>query len=200
MIQFCDREITGERLLLDSKTELYYLGHNLTLRNCTLVVKVPARALVISHTRLIDCSIELKQELKGFRWHSVSLKGCRFTGALKGCEFGRWPDEADAEFGDIEDCDFSGARLEACRFLLCDARTLKFPSWPCFTLLDPVRHKHELLAAQWPGTVHIAVKSFLESPLETAAVTYSATALARRSDTTEDAIRAVLEKLDGVKL
>jgi hypothetical protein len=200
MIQFSDREITGERLLLDSKTELYYLGHDLILRNCTLVIRVPAKALVLSHTRLIDCSIELKQELKGVRWHRASFKGCRFSGALKGCEFGRWPDEADSEFGDIEDCDFTGARMDACRFLLCDASTLKFPSWPCFTLLDPVRRKRELLAAPWPGTVRIDVEAITESPLETAAVTYFAPALAKRSDTTEDAIRAVLDTLDGVKL
>ncbi len=200
MIQFSDREITGERLELDSKTELYYLGHHLTLRNCTLIVKIPARALVVSQTQLIDCTVELKKELRGFSWEHAFLKGCRFKGSISGCDFGRWPDEEPDKVGGIEDCDFSSARLEACRFLVCDARTLRFPSWPCFTILDPVRRKRELLAARWPGTVRIAVEAFLESPLETAAVTYSAPALAKRSDTTEDAIRAVLDTLDGVKL
>ncbi|MFP2904229.1 pentapeptide repeat-containing protein [Pyxidicoccus sp. 3LFB2] len=200
MIQFSDREITGERLELDSKTELYYLGHDLTLRNCTLVIRVPERALVISKTRLIDCTLEVKRELRGFRWHNAILKGCRFSGALSGCEFGRWPDEEAPELGNIEGCDFTGARLEACRFLQCDARTLKFPSWPCFTILDPVRRKSELLALPWPGTMRITVESFVEGPPETAAVTYFAPAVAKRTGTTEDAIRAVLAPLPRVLL
>jgi hypothetical protein len=82
----------------------------------------------------------------------------------------------------------------------CDARTLKFPSWPCFTLLDPVRRKDELLAVQWPGTMRITVESFVEGPPETAAVTYFAPAVAKRTGTTEDAIRAVLDTLPGVIL
>ncbi|MFP2929412.1 hypothetical protein ACLESO_30285 [Pyxidicoccus sp. 3LG] len=200
MIQFSDREITGERLELDSKTELYYLGHHLTLRNCTLILNVPARALVVSKTQLIDCTIDVKKELKGFSWDHAFLKGCRFTGALSGCDFGRWPDEAPDHVAGIEDCDFTRARLEACRFLQCDASTLKFPSWPCFTILDPVRRRGELLALRWPGKMHITVESFVEGPLETAAVTYSATAVAKRANTTEEAIRAVLDTLEGVIL
>jgi hypothetical protein len=200
MIQVSDREITGERLELDSKTELYYLGHDLSLRDCTLVIRVPAKALVISKARLINCTIEAKRELKGYRWHSAILKGCRFSGAFSGCEFGRWPYAREPELGGIEDCDFSGARLEACVFMGCDARTLKFPSWPCFTLLDPVRRKDELLATQWPGTMRITVESFVEGPPETAAVTYFAPAVAKRTDTTVEAIRAVLDTLPGVIL
>jgi hypothetical protein len=200
MIQFSDREITGERLELDSKTELYYLGHHLTLRNCTVVLKVPERALVVSKTQLIDCTIEVKRELKGFRWTSAILKGCTFSGSLSGCEFGRWSYADEPAFGGIEDCDFTKARLEACVFMGCDARTLKFPAWPCFTLLDPVRRKDELLALPWPGTMRITVESFVEGPPETAAVTYFAPAVAKRRDTTEDAIRAVLDTLPGVIL
>jgi hypothetical protein len=40
----------------------------------------------------------------------------------------------------------------------------------------------------------------VDSPPETVAVTDSAPALAKRSGTTVDAIRAVLDTLDGVKL
>ncbi|WP_343073369.1 hypothetical protein [Pyxidicoccus fallax] len=91
MIQFSDQEIEGERLELNSKTELYYLGHHLTLRRCNLVIKVPTRGLVISRTQLIDCTIDVKRELINFRWETVILKGCRFTGTMSGNDFGRWP-------------------------------------------------------------------------------------------------------------
>jgi hypothetical protein len=198
MIQFSDREIINEQLVLDSKTELYYLGHNLTLRQCTLVVKVPARALVITRTQLIDCTIHVKQELKNFQWYTNFLKGCRFTGRLSGNDFGR--NLAPPPEGGIEDCDFSAAQLDGCRFLACDTTTLRFPTWPCFTLLDPVRRARELGAAPWPGRIgRVVMSGFEEIPPTTMAVTYSAPALAKRYGTSLEAIRAVLEKLDGVR-
>ncbi|MBZ4423403.1 hypothetical protein [Myxococcus sp. RHSTA-1-4] len=200
MIQFSDREIEDERLELNSKTELYYLGHHLTLRRCNLVIKVPARALVIARVQLIDCTIDVKRALTDFRWEKAFLKGCRFTGTMIGNDFGRWPYAEHPELGGIEDCDFTGARLEACRFVDCDVSTLKFPSWPCFTLLDPVRRKDELLAAPWPGTSRLMVESLLKSPPQTVATTDFAPAVAKDYGTTEEAIRAVLEQLDGVKL
>jgi hypothetical protein len=125
MIQFSDREIVNEQLVLDSKTELYYLGHDLTLRQCTLVLKVPARALVITRTQLIDCTIHVKQEF---------------------------------------------------------------------------RRARELSAAPWPSDIgSIVMSSFDQDPPTTVAVTYSAPALAKRYGTTPEAIRATLEKLDGVR-
>ncbi|MCP3166056.1 hypothetical protein [Myxococcus qinghaiensis] len=201
MIQFQNREIQGERLVLNSKTDLYYLGHDLTLRNCTVIIRVPARGLVISKVRFIDCVIEVKQELKNFRWNRASLKGCRFTGKMTGNDFGRWPfdEEAVQALGGIEDCDFSGARLNACRFLNCDVDTLKLPSWPCFTFLDPTRRRQELLAAPWPGTSRIVAEVLVDSPPETVAATDSAPAVAKRFGTTEEALRDVLQTLDGVR-
>ncbi|WP_224240431.1 hypothetical protein [Hyalangium gracile] len=196
MIQFRDRELTNERLVLDSKTELYYLGHDLTLRDCILVLKVPAKALVITKARLIGCVIEVKQELKNFHWSSALLRGCRFTGHLSGNDFGSWPDEA--EEGAIEECDFTAAQLHGCRFIDCDTTTLRFPSWPCFTLLNPVRRLHELNALHWPGQVQTLIKVLARNPESLSAVTYSATALAEKYDASEQDIRATVEKLGGV--
>lgn len=197
MIQFSDQEIANERLVLDSATELYYLGHNLTLRNCTLVIKVPARALVIARTQLIDCTIEVKRELTNFRWQSAHLKGCRFTGRLSGNDFGSCPDRPDE--GSIERCDFSQAHLDASRFLQCNIDTIRLPHWPHFSIFEPARRWQELLAHPWPGRIgRIIIAGFAESPPTTAAETYSATRLAKRYGTTPEAIKAVLEKLDGV--
>jgi hypothetical protein len=197
MIQFSDQEIANERLILDSATELYYLGHNLTLRNCTLVIKVPARALVIARTQLIDCTIEIKRELKNFQWQSAHLKGCSFKGGFSGNDFGSCPDRPDE--GSIENCDFSQAHLDATRFLQCNMDTIRLPRWPCFTIFDPARRWQELVALPWPGRIgRIVIEGFAEDPPTTAAVTDSATRLAKRYDTTPEAIKAVLEKMDGV--
>lgn len=196
-IIFEDRVIENERLELGARDALYYLGPNLTLRHCNLVLKVPTKRLLLPGARLIDCTIEVKQELKNLRWEDVFLKGCRFTGALTGCDFGRWPD-ASQEAG-IEDCDFTQARLDGCRFIGCDASTLRFPAWPYFTLLDPVRRLEELRAVPWPGQVGILVKILSHSPPETAAVTFSATSFGKQFGASEAEIQAALARLDGVK-
>ncbi|MCP3136793.1 pentapeptide repeat-containing protein [Pyxidicoccus xibeiensis] len=194
-----NRDIENERLEIKAG-DIGFLGPNLTLRNCTLVLRVAARNLILIGPRLIDCTIEVKRELKNFPWTHANLKGCRFTGTMTGCDFGRWPYDEKPERGGIEDCDFTGAHLTACRFVDCDPGSLKLPSWPCFTILDPMRRNKELLALPWPGTTRIMVESFLMSPPQTVAVTDSATALAKRFDTSEEAIRAVLDRLDGVIL
>lgn len=191
--------IENQRLEINAG-EMCFLGPNLTLRNCTLVLKVAARNLILIQPRLIDCTIEVKRELKNFPWTHAHLKGCRFTGAMTGSDFGRWSFDEDTERGSIEDCDFTDARLDGCRFVDCDLKRLKLPPWPCFTVLDPVLRKDELLAIQWPGTMRIIVESFTDDPPETLAVTYFAPAVAKRTGTTEEAIRAVLDTLPGVIL
>lgn len=196
MIQFSNQEIANERLVLDSATELYYLGPALTLRNCTLVVKIPAKALVVNQTHLINCTIEVARVLKNFRWDHAHLTGCQFKGRFVGNDFGNWREATQAS---IVDCDFSSAHVDQTRFLHCDAQSLRFPPWPCFTIFDPVRRWRDLNALAWPGDIGpVVIEGYAERPLSTAAVTYSAPELAKRRGTTPEAIKAVLEKLDGV--
>jgi len=195
------REIEDERLELTDKEGIYFLGPNLTLRRCTVVTRVPARWLHILPTRFIDCTIQVKQELKNFQdWVSASMKGCRFTGRMSGCDFGHWPHFADGwEHGTIEDCDFTEARLDACRFHGCDTRTLRFPRWPCFTLLDPIGRSHELASVEWPGDIgRVTIKLLAQQPPSTVAVTLYAPTLAKESGTTPEAIKAVIEKFDCI--
>ena len=193
-----NRVIENERIEINAG-DIGFLGPNLTLQNCTLVLRVATRNLILIAPRLINCTIEVKKELKNLRWCSAFLKGCRFTGAMTGSDFGRWPYD-ETERGGIEDCDFTGARLDACRFIDCDPKTLKFPSWPCFTILDPMRRLDEILAAPWPKATRVLVNTLASSPPQTVAVTDSATVIAKRTGTTPEALRAVLDTLPGVIL
>ncbi|MET0401343.1 MAG: hypothetical protein ABW123_03025, partial [Cystobacter sp.] len=104
-----NRRMDGERLELSDKRSLYFLGPHLTLKNCTLILKVAARNLLLREgTRFIDCHIDVKQELKNHQdWVFTSLEGCRFKGRLSGCDLGRWPGYAQGSGrGFIADCDF----------------------------------------------------------------------------------------------
>jgi hypothetical protein len=191
-----EKELENERLELGAGT-IYFLGPRLTLRNCALVLRVPARNLIIPEARFLQCTIDVKKELKNFHWEHAILKGCRFTGRLTSNDFGRWPYSERAP-GSIEDCDFTEARLDECRFVGCDIHTLKLPSWPCFTLLEPARRSRELSAIAWPGTMGIAINGFARYPESTAAITYWAPSVAKWAGTTVVEIRTVIERLDGV--
>jgi hypothetical protein len=198
-----DKEIANERLELTDKEALYFLGPNLTLRNCTIVLKVSARRLHILGARLIDCTVEVKQELKNHQdWIRTSLKGCRFKGRLSGCDFGHWPDYASGEEwkqGAIEDCDFTEARLDGCRFMGCDPRPLKFPRWPCFTILDPIQRAPELRSVKWPRLFgDVVIDRLHKQPPSTSALSLFAPAEAKRFETTEEELRAVIEKFDCI--
>jgi hypothetical protein len=196
-----DTEHVNERLELSDKGSLYFLGPRLTMRDCSLLLKVPARNLLIQDARFIGCTFEVKQELSNHQqWVFASLQGCRFTGRLSGCDFGRWPGFSSGwEHGLIEDCDFSEARLDACRFHGCAPDSLRLPRWPCFTLLDPVVHGDELARGPWPTRFGRAViEDLARYPPSTTALTFFAPAVARRFETTEEELRAVVEKFDCI--
>lgn len=198
-IRFTDREIVGEQLELTDKVANYILGPNLTLKNCTLVLKVPARRLSIKQARFIDCTFLVKQELKNHQdWLAAALIGCRFKGRLSGCDFGHWPEYTSLpwyQHGSIKDCDFTEALLQGCRFHGCDPATLRFPAWPCFTILDPIGHAGELNRASWPGRVGpVAIETLASEPPTTRALTENALALAKQLDATPEQLRAVIER------
>jgi hypothetical protein len=202
-VVFKDREVENERLELTDKQANYILGPNLTLKNCALVLTVPARRLSLKQVRFIDCTFEVKQELKNHQgWTAAFLKGCRFKGMLTGCDLGHWPEYSSLpwyQFGAIEDCDFTEARLDGCRIMGADPATIRFPKWPCFTILDPIGRAHELRGVEWPGLVgDVLVKELHTHPSRTRALTCYAPRLVERLDATLDELRAVLEQFDCI--
>ncbi|ATB44240.1 hypothetical protein CYFUS_009727 [Cystobacter fuscus] len=202
-VVFEDQEIENERLELTDKKANYILGPKLTLRNCTLVLKVSARRLSLKQPRFSDCTFEVKQELKNFQsWVAASLKGCRFKGWLTGCDFGLWPEYSSLpwyQHGSIEDCDFTEAWMDGCRIMGCDPSTLRFPKWPCFTFVDPIGRASELSSVRWPGRFgRVTVEELHTQPAPTKSLTYHAPSVAKRMETTPEELRAVIEKFDCI--
>lgn len=198
-----NKELDGEQLMVTDKKSLYFLGPHLTLRGCTVVLKVSAPRLHILGAQFVGCTFEVKQELKNHQaWLRASLSGCRFKGPLSGCDFGHWPaygSEPAYQQGSIEDCDFSEARLHGCRFMGCDPASLRFPRWPCFTLLDPIHRAPVLRTVKWPGRVGDILMSGLDAhSTPVRALTYHAPTLAREMETTPEELKAVIEKVDGI--
>jgi hypothetical protein len=197
-IHFKDREIVGERVEL-VKGPLYWLGPNLTLRDCTVIISAARRSLTLMSGQLINCTIQAKGELKTLPWAPMKLKGCRFTGRFGGNDFGFREDlDERRKLGCIEDCDFSEARLNGCRFFNCDMSTIRLPLWPCFTIMDPRGHAAELGRREWPGQVGILIEGLAKNPEGTVAETWHAPTMAEKMDTTVEELRAALERAPGI--
>jgi hypothetical protein len=200
---FEDKALENERLELTGRDAHYFLGPHLTLRRCTVILKVSAKRLFINQARFIDCTFEVKQELKNHQdWIGASLERCRFKGRLSGCDFGHWPEYSSApwcQFGSIEDCDFTEARLDGCRIMGSDPATIRFPKWPCFTILDPIGRARELNSVQWPGRFgSVVIEDLYDQPPPTKALTLFAPAEAKRYDANPEELRAVIEQFDCI--
>ena len=198
-IHYDNREIEGERLDLTQRG-IYWLGPNITLRRCTVVLGVASRWLSLVSGQLIDCTLEAKRELKNTRWTTMNFKGCRFKGRFYGNEFGqRREHEEGWELAGLEDCDFSEARLDLCRFHGSDMRTVRLPKWPCFTILDPLGHGRELMSVPWPGTFRpVRMEGEFKELPTTVALSFYAPAQAERSKTTEAELKAAIERFDFI--
>ncbi|WNG61276.1 hypothetical protein F0U59_46125 [Archangium gephyra] len=197
-IHFKDRELVGERVEL-VKGPLYWLGPNLTLRDCTVIISAARRSLTLMSGQLINCTIQAKGELKTLPWAPMKLKGCRFIGRFGGNDFGfRENLDERRKLGGIEDCDFSEALLNGCRFFNCDMSTIRLPRWPCFTIMDPRGHAAELGRSEWPGQVGILVEGLAKNPEGTVAETWHAPTVAEKMDTTVEELRAALERAPGI--
>jgi hypothetical protein len=198
MIQFRDRAIENETIRL-GKDDAYYLGPNLHLKNCELELRTNARALTVNNVVIEACHINAVQKLDGFRWYYALIKESRFTGKFIGCDFGHWPDD-DPATGGIVNCDFSSTMLDGCRFLDCDAATLRFPKWPCFTILDPASNFEKMNARPWPAKTGNILKTFSTYPARTAAVTKAAPEVIKMYGSSLDELQTFLGQFDNVIL
>lgn len=206
MYQLQNQTIENRELVI-TNNQVNYLGHNLTLKNCRLILRTRARNLILARTKFIDCHIEVRQELINFRWMSAWIQGCSFTGKMRGNDFGHWDPPYDP-MGGIQDCDFSEALLDGCRFIGCQLRSMKLPHWPCFTVREPRKNNVRFASITSPYDL-----SFLAHPLypdpeeETACVYYAPTFMksyapkaVREAGKTEDDLKAALQNLEFVLL
>ena len=197
MISLRDRTVQGETVNIDQK-DVYFLGPNLTLRDCTVVIAIAGGNLILAASRFENCRIVAKKKLSRVTWHNVFFSGCSFTGVFQGCEFGHTTD-ADPG-GGLERCDFTGATLDTCGFHNVDVVDVTFPAWPGFTVIRPGAHAAAIQAAPWPGKSRVVGEVLAECEPEITAVSYRASEVAKRYRVSEGAIRAAVSAIPDVRL
>jgi hypothetical protein len=133
---FIDTNIRDEEIVFDDG-KVWVLGQSSSFKGCTLICNVASSNFIPSATTLDHCEIIARVTMFMIPWTTVELIECTFKGRFSGCDFGPRPDLGREEArGTVIKCDFSQANLDACRFFNVDWRTLKFPAWPCFTIID----------------------------------------------------------------
>ncbi|PQO45087.1 hypothetical protein [Blastopirellula marina] len=147
MFQLRDQEFEDKEFVFENDV-VNYLGPNLTLKQCRLILRTSSRGLVLSSVNLDNCEIFAKKKLANVKgWCRAEISKCTFRGKYFSNDFGYWPLYSDA--GSMEACDFTEAILDDCRFFNCKVLDMKFPKWPCFTILHPVENFKALKALDW---------------------------------------------------
>lgn len=193
------KQVIEDAELVLNGTEHNYLGPELVLRNCRIVLRTSARSLTLSGVTFLDCHVEAKKKLVNFNmWCATDLQGCSFEGHFVGNDFGHWKEQY--RNGNIADCDFSKAVLDGCRFLGCDINSIKLPTWPCFSVLHPRHNQVELASIDWPGRFNLWSEVLTESPEITSAVVGYTPELVKLLGGNADELRETLGQLSCVRM
>jgi len=119
-----DQKIERSTILL-MPGELTGLGPALTLQNCRITCRTTARELVLIDTEMQQCIFVAKKKITGYKFLRARFYDCALEGTYSGCDFGKRLENYN-NMGDVARCDFTNARLDACRFFNCSLDGMKF--------------------------------------------------------------------------
>lgn len=197
-----DCRLEDEEVVFVKSDTFNRLGPNVTLQNCRINLRDSARWTMIRRCRFIDCEIIAKRKFTNSGdWPHNRLEGCTFWGTFSGNDFGHRDKEDIWNEGGISDCDFSQATLDMCRFWNTDMSTIKLPTWPSFTIMDPAKYSSQVEAIDWPGHglagwAYMIAENFGG---ESAKCDHVPSLLKwAKSDLSESDFKALLDQIDGV--
>jgi hypothetical protein len=175
-MKLAHQELLNEVILLGPK-EVNVLGPDLALNQSHLELETDANGLVVAGLRMMGGTLRAKRPLKNFHFERAHFVGVQFSGTFVGCDFGDWESPSTSS---VSDCDFSSANLDGCRFLNCDPRTIKFPPWPCFTILSPSAAKSFVAEASEFGKLRVFLSIYTDEDPKCVAIVGNAFRVAEK--------------------
>ena len=150
-----------------------------TLERCHLKISVKAGGPSIYRSKLVDCTIDVKEKMRDTRlpkFFDADYDRCKFIGHFSGVDFGRspWPDPLTDEmdtYGELIDCDFTEATLDLCRFFNADVSKQRFAPWPQFVIPADGYDQAMKLERIWPGKLGIHIQGHRRENPRLSAVT-----------------------------
>lgn len=126
---------------------------------------------------------------------------CSFHGFFSGVDFGRSPKiERDGSFGSVEECDFTLATLDGCRFFNTDVSTLRLPAWPHVVLVDFSERAEDVAATAWPGELGRYMRVCASQVASVKVLVLHVPSFARLVACTEESVKAAFEKFGGLRM
>lgn len=135
------------------------------------------------------------------RFLQARFLNCRFHGVFSGIDFGHTDrSQLGEDFGCIENCDFTDAILDGCRFFNVDPSTLRFPAWPHVVLHDFSRRVQDVAAADWPGRLGHYMQICADQPESVKVSVIHVPSMAKLVACTEEQVRLAFETFGLVKV
>lgn len=169
-----------------------------TLREGTLKLAQKGWASVLLST-VEDCNVVAAKRQRDFRFFRARFIGCSFFGTYSGIDFGRRGEvEVEGDFGSVENCDFTNAVLDGCRFFNVEVSTLRLPRWPHVVVEKPHLLADLVAAIDWPGHLGEYMEICTNKPSSLSATVIHIPSLAQFVRCTEEEARQAFEQLGDV--
>ncbi len=170
-----------------------------TLTAGTLKLAQARYGPAILRSTLTGCEVIAEKHQKDYRLFQARFINCRFHGVFSGIDFGRsHTPERDGEFGRVEDCDFTKAILDGCRFFNVDATVLLFPTWPHVVLHQFSKRAQDVAEATWPGKLGQYLRICADQPESLTVSVIHVPSIAKLVGCSEDEIKVALEGFGGL--
>jgi len=139
------------------------------IEKCRISIRVGRYKPIIVNSDVIASTVRLIGTLRDTQsMMTANYVDCSFVGTFLGVDFGRLPGRPGyilepGRYGDLINCDFTRARLEACRIFDANLDGLLFGSWPQFRVTRASLVKAASMNRNWPGKFSIYIKVGSES-------------------------------------
>ncbi len=193
-MKFKNQHLSQQEISL-SDDEVNTLGPELVLEDCSVVSSCTAEAIVIAGVRMKGGVFDQRLPLSNYHFERAHFERVSFIGSYSGCDFGDWDSEQKSS---IVDCDFTNARLDGSRFLRCKTETIRFPKWPCFTIVNPRSARQYVISQNWPGRVGTTLDIYTDADSECVAITGDAERIAKKNKLSVTDFRNLLIKIPGI--
>jgi hypothetical protein len=196
-----DQRLIGETVVLsESDKDCHGLvGCTFSSGTLKLARQSSKWSVGILNTTVADSEVIAVKRQRDYALFEARFINCRFHGIFSGIDFGRSHNtERDGDFGAIENCDFTNATLDGCRFVNADVSTLTFPRNGHAVLIEPFRRAADVAAITWPGHLGKYMEICTSRPESFKALVMHLPSLAHLVRCTEGEAKEALQKFGGV--
>lgn len=125
------QHITEQEIVFDDNVEEQNAIFDSELHKCELVFNCTAKWYLLARTTITDSLFWQKKVLKNEQFDTVHFKRVKFKGQFMGVDFGGFENSIHPkELGSLEHCDFTEAKVHACRIFNSDFLNNRYQQWP----------------------------------------------------------------------